>query len=53
MRPPPKETIVSTSPEITYTEFTGKLITIGTQKSFEDVTGALEELFATIDIKKN
>lgn len=52
MPPPTVETVVSTSPEITYTEFTGKLITIRTQKSFEAVTGALEELFATIDIKK-
>jgi uncharacterized protein (DUF302 family) len=43
---------VSTSPEITYTEFTCKLITIRTQKPFEDVTGALEGLFAKIDIKK-
>jgi hypothetical protein len=52
MPPPREETVVSTSPEITYTEFTGKLITIRTQKSFEDVTGALDELFATIDIKR-
>jgi hypothetical protein len=43
---------VSTSPEVTHTEFACKLITIRTQKSFQDVTGALEELFATIDIKK-
>ena len=43
---------MSPSPEVTYTEFTCKLITIRTQKSLEDVTGALEQLFVTIDIKK-
>ncbi|GAB7071456.1 hypothetical protein H7J06_09575 [Mycobacterium hodleri] len=43
---------MSESPEVTHTEFTGKLITIRTKKSFEDVTGALESLFAQVDLKK-
>jgi hypothetical protein len=43
---------VSASPDVTYTEFTCKLITIRTKKSFEDVTGALEGLFVQVDLKK-
>lgn len=40
---------MSASPEVTYTEFTGKLITIRTKKSFEAVTAALEALFVHVD----
>jgi hypothetical protein len=39
------------SPEVTTTEFTCKLITIRTKKSFEDVTSALEGLFVTVDLE--
>ncbi|CAN5582209.1 hypothetical protein BH11ACT6_BH11ACT6_12530 [soil metagenome] len=40
------------SPEVTTTEFTCKLITIRTKKSFADVTSALEGLFATVDLQR-
>jgi hypothetical protein len=43
---------VSTPPEVTHTEFSCKLITIRIMKSFQEVTGALEKLFARIDATK-
>jgi hypothetical protein len=39
-------------PEVSTTEFTCKLITIRTKKSFEDVTAALEGLFVTVDLPR-
>jgi hypothetical protein len=44
-----EEPVVSTSADVSYTEFTCKLITIRTKKSFEDVTAALEGLFVHVD----
>jgi hypothetical protein len=49
---PLKEPVVSASPEVTYTEFTCKLITIRTKKSFDEVTGALEGLFQKVDLPR-
>ena len=40
------------SPEVSRTQFTCELITIRTKKSFEDVTSALEGLFATVDLPR-
>jgi hypothetical protein len=40
------------SPVITETEFTCKLITIRTKKTFEEVTAALEGLFHQVDLTK-
>jgi hypothetical protein len=40
------------SPHVTETEFTCKLITIRTKKSFTEVTGALESLFKPVDLQK-
>ncbi|MDT5183954.1 MAG: hypothetical protein QOI29_2112 [Mycobacterium sp.] len=40
------------SPQVTTTEFTCKLITIRTKKSFGEVTAAMEGLFATVDLKR-
>ena len=40
------------SPETTTTEFTCKLITIRTKKSFDDVTAAMESLFQPVDLKR-
>ena len=40
------------SPQVTETEFTCKLITIRTKKSFTEVTGALESLFKPVDLQK-
>lgn len=40
------------SPRVTTTEFTCKLITIRTKKSFGEVTAAMEGLFATVDLKR-
>lgn len=40
------------SPQVTETEFTCKLITIRTTKSFTEVTGALESLFKPVDLQK-
>jgi hypothetical protein len=40
------------SPHVTTTEFTGKLITIRTEKTFEEVTAALEGLFQQVDGKR-
>jgi hypothetical protein len=39
-------------PHVTTTEFTGKLITIRTEKTFEEVTAALEGLFQQVDGKR-
>jgi hypothetical protein len=49
---PAKEPAVPASPAVTYTEFTCKLITIRTKKSFEAVTAALEALFVHVDGQK-
>lgn len=38
------------APEVNETNFTGKLITIRTEKSFEVVTSALETLFQPVDL---
>lgn len=40
------------SAEMTTTEFTCKLITIRTKKSFDDVTAAMERLFQPVDLKR-
>jgi hypothetical protein len=40
------------SPQVTETEFTCKLITIRTKKSFTEVTGALESLFKPVDLQR-
>lgn len=40
------------SPQVTETEFTCKLITIRTKKSFTEVTGALESLLKRVDLQK-
>jgi len=40
------------SPHVTTTEFTGKLITIRTEKTFEEVTAALEGRFQQVDGKR-
>ena len=40
------------SPDMTTTEFTCKLITIRTKKSFDDVTAAMESLFQPVDLKR-
>ena len=40
------------SPEVTETEFTCKLITIRTKKSFTEVTGALESLFEPVNLQQ-
>lgn len=40
------------SPQVTETEFTCKLITIRTKKSFTEVTDALESLFKPVDLQK-
>ena len=39
-------------PQVTETEFTCKLITIRTEKSFTEVTGALESLFEPVNLQK-
>lgn len=43
---------MTTSPDITYTEFSCKLITIRSKKTFDAVTGALESLFVRVDGEK-
>jgi hypothetical protein len=39
-------------PQVTETEFTCKLITIRSKKSFAEVTSALEGLFRMVDLPK-